>query len=141
MAFLGFGLKKIPKTHHDLCHSILFREIASTILEEAGMLVDCAEDGIEAVNIINAAPENQYDRVLMDIQMPRMDGYTATREIRTLSNNRKANIPIVAMTANAFDEDRRKAFECGMNGHIVKPFEMKTIAKMLNQVFSEVKTT
>lgn len=119
----------------------LNREIASTILEEAGMLVDCAEDGIEAVNIINAAPEDQYDLVLMDIQMPRMDGYTATREIRTLSNNRKANIPIVAMTANAFDEDRRKAFECGMNGHIVKPFEMKTIARTLNQVFGEVKTT
>lgn len=67
--------------------------------------------------------------------MPRMDGYTATREIRTLSNNRKANIPIVAMTANAFDEDRRKAFECGMNGHIVKPIDMKEIAKVFDQIF------
>lgn len=93
------------------------------------------------MNIINEAPEDKYDLVLMDIQMPRMDGYTATREIRTLSNNRKANIPIVAMTANAFDEDRRKAFECGMNGHIVKPFQMKVIVKTLNQIFGESKTS
>ncbi len=113
----------------------LNREIASAILEETGMQIDCAEDGIEAVNIINEAPEDRYDLVLMDIQMPRMDGYTATREIRTLPNNRKANIPIVAMTANAFEEDRRKAFECGMNGHIVKPIEMKIMAKTLDQIF------
>lgn len=113
----------------------LNRELATVILEETGMVIDCAEDGIEAVNIINEAPEDKYDLVLMDIQMPRMDGYTATREIRTLSNNRKANIPIVAMTANAFDEDRRKAFECGMNGHIVKPIDMKEIAKVFDQIF------
>ena len=113
----------------------LNRELALAILEETGMQIDCAEDGIEAVNMINEAPEDQYDLVLMDIQMPRMDGYTATREIRTLSNNRKANIPIVAMTANAFDEDRRRAFECGMNGHIVKPIDMKEIAKLLNPIF------
>ena len=100
---------------------------------------DCAEDGIEAVNIINEAPEDKYDLVLMDIQMPKMDGYTATREIRTLSNNKKANIPIVAMTANAFEEDRQKAFECGMNGHIVKPIDMKSIAKILDQIFMDIK--
>ncbi len=117
----------------------LNRELALAILEETGMQIDCAEDGIEAVNMINDAPEDQYDLVLMDIQMPRMDGYTATREIRTLSNNRKANIPIVAMTANAFDEDRRRAFECGMNGHIVKPIDMKEIADILNQIFAEEK--
>ena len=75
----------------------------------------------------------------MDIQMPKMDGYTATREIRTLSNNKKANIPIVAMTANAFEEDRQKVFECGMNGHIVKPIDMKVIAKILDEIFKEVK--
>ena len=73
----------------------------------------------------------------MDIQMPRMDGYTATREIRTLPNNRKANIPIVAMTANAFEEDRRKAFECGMNGHIVKPIDIKTIEVELREIFQK----
>lgn len=119
----------------------LNREIASTLLTEAGMEIDCAEDGIEAVNIINEAPEDKYDLVLMDIQMPRMDGYTATREIRTLANNRKANIPIVAMTANAFEEDRRKAFECGMNGHIVKPFDLNVIGKTFSQIFGEVKTS
>ena len=77
--------------------------------------------------------------MLMDIQMPKMDGYTATREIRTLSNNKKANIPIVAMTANAFEEDRQKACECGMNGHIVKPIDMKSIAKILDQIFMDIK--
>ena len=118
----------------------LNREIAATLLGETGMQIDCAEDGIEAVNIINEAPEDRYDLIFMDIQMLRMDGYTATREIRTLPNNRKANIPIVAMTANAFEEDRRKAFKCGMNGHIVKPFDMQIIAKTLNKIFAEQKT-
>ena len=115
----------------------LNRELATTILRETGMQIDCAGDGIEAVNKINEAPENTYDLVLMDIQMPRMDGYTATREIRTLPSNRKANIPIVAMTANAFEEDRRKAFECGMNGHIVKPIDMKTISAVLDQILTK----
>ena len=114
----------------------LNREIATAILEETGMTIDTAVDGIEAVNIINEAPEDRYDLILMDIQMPRMDGYTATREIRTLPSNRKANIPIVAMTANAFEEDRRKAFETGMNGHIVKPLDIKAIAKTLDAVFN-----
>ena len=114
----------------------LNREIATAILEETGMLIDCAVDGIEAVNIINEAPEDRYDLILMDIQMPRMDGYTATKEIRTLPNNRKANIPIVAMTANAFEEDKRKAFETGMNGHIVKPVSIEAIAKTLDEIFA-----
>ena len=117
----------------------LNRELALAILEETGMMIDCAEDGIEAVNIINDASEDQYDLILMDIQMPRMDGYTATREIRTLANNRKANIPIVAMTANAFEDDRRKAFECGMNGHIVKPVDIKEITRILDQIFQKMK--
>ena len=113
----------------------LNREIATVMLESTGMEIDTAEDGIEAVNIINEAPEDKYDLVLMDIQMPRMDGYTATREIRTLPNNRKANIPIIAMTANAFDEDRQKAFETGMNGHIVKPIDMEAIARALDGIW------
>ena len=115
----------------------LNREIATAILGETGMTIDTAEDGIEAVSIMSKAPEDYYDLILMDIQMPRMDGYTATREIRTLPNNKKANIPIVAMTANAFDEDRRKAFETGMNGHIVKPIAIKEIAKVLDEVFGK----
>ena len=118
----------------------LNRELVLAILKETGIQIDCAEDGIEAVNIINEAPEDKYDLVLMDIQMPRMDGYTATREIRTLPDNRKANIPIVAMTANAFDEDKRKAFECGMNGHIVKPIDIKVITSVFDQIFKEVKS-
>ena len=68
--------------------------------------------------------------------MPKMDGYTATREIRTLENNKKANIPIVAMTANAFDEDKRKSFEAGMNGHIAKPISIEEIAKVLDGIFA-----
>jgi CheY-like chemotaxis protein len=75
----------------------------------------------------------------MDVQMPRMDGYTATREIRTLADNKKANIPIVAMTANAFEEDKRKAFESGMNGHIIKPISIEEIAKVLDVIFTEKK--
>lgn len=136
--------KTIEKTHDYSGKRILLvednelnREIAAELLKEIGILVDCAEDGIEAVNIMNEAPEDKYDLVLMDVQMPRMDGYTATREIRTLPNNRKANIPIVAMTANAFEEDRRMAFECGMNGHIVKPIDIKTIEKELGKIFKK----
>ena len=117
----------------------LNREIATAILKDAGMEVDIACDGTEAVSAIFKAPEDRYDVVLMDIQMPKMDGYTATREIRTLKNNRKANVPIVAMTANAFDEDRRKAFEAGMNGHIAKPIDMAVIAKTLDKIFASKK--
>ena len=117
----------------------LNREIAVAILEETGMEIDTVNDGDEAVSTIMEAPEGTYDLVLMDIQMPRMDGYTATREIRTLPNNEKANIPIVAMTANAFDEDRKKALACGMNGHIIKPISIDAIAEVLDEVFEEKK--
>ena len=72
----------------------------------------------------------------MDIQMPKMDGYTAAREIRTLPDNRKSNIPIIAMTANAFEEDKRKAFETGMNGHIVKSISLEAIAEVLDGIFA-----
>ena len=73
-----------------------------------------------------------YDLIFMDIQMPKMDGYMATREIRTLKNNKKANIPIIAMTANAFEEDRKKAFKAGMNSHITKPIDIETILAVLD---------
>ena len=113
----------------------LNREIAIAILEEAGVMVDYVEDGTDAVERMYEADENEYDLILMDIQMPKMDGYTATREIRTLGNNKKANIPIVAMTANAFEEDKRKAFEAGMNAHISKPISMDVILHTLNSIF------
>ena len=79
-------------------------------------------------------PAGTYDMILMDIQMPKMDGYMTTREIRTLKNNKKANIPIIAMTANAFEEDKKKAFKAGMNAHITKPIDIETILAVLDQV-------
>ncbi len=115
----------------------LNREIATAMLEEAGMKVDCAEDGDVAVSTIIHAPADRYDLIFMDIQMPKMDGYTATREIRTLRDNRKANIPIVAMTANAFEEDKKKSYESGMNGHIIKPISMAAISKVLDEIYGE----
>jgi CheY-like chemotaxis protein len=87
------------------------------------------------VDIMYKADEDKYDLIFMDIQMPKMDGYTATGEIRTLKNNKKANIPIIAMTANAFEEDKKKAFEAGMNGHIAKPISIEAIAKAMDEVF------
>ena len=84
---------------------------------------------------MNEVDADRYDLIFMDIQMPKMDGYMTTREIRTLKNNKKANIPIIAMTANAFEEDKKKAFKAGMNAHIAKPIDIKTILAALEQVF------
>ncbi len=115
----------------------LNQEIAVAIMEEAGLVVDVVGDGTDAVERMASAAEDQYDLILMDIQMPRMDGYTATREIRTLGNNKKANIPIVAMTANAFEEDKKKAFEAGMNGHIAKPISIDAILETMDEIFKD----
>ena len=117
----------------------LNREIATALLEETGAVVDGVSDGDLAVAAMNEASADKYDLILMDIQMPRMDGYTATREIRTLPDNKKANIPIVAMTANAFEEDRQKAFASGMNGHIIKPVSIESIAAVLDEIFAKEK--
>ena len=140
-------IKKEEKKNYDYSgkHVLLVednelnREIATAILEETGMTIDSVEDGDIAVATINTEPADKYDLILMDVQMPRMDGYTATREIRTLADNKKANIPIVAMTANAFEEDRNKAYESGMNGHIIKPISIGEIAKVLDEIFAEKK--
>ena len=91
--------------------------------------------GTDAVERMNEVEDDRYDLIFMDIQMPKMDGYMTTREIRTLKNNRKANIPIVAMTANAFEEDKKMAFKAGMNAHIAKPIDIKTILSVFDQVF------
>lgn len=113
----------------------LNQEIATEILQGAGFLVEIAEDGITAVDKMASALSDYYDLILMDIQMPKMNGFLATREIRTLSDNKKANIPIIAMTANAFDEDKKKAYETGMNGFIAKPIDIKTLMGTLAEIF------
>ena len=109
----------------------LNREIALEILKEAGFVVDIAEDGAVAVQKIKQAAPGQYDLILMDIQMPNLDGYEATRQIRALPDAEKANIPIFAMTANAFEEDRQNALEAGMNGHIAKPLDVPHLLRVL----------
>ena len=116
----------------------LNREIAAAIMEEAGLIVDSVEDGTDAVERMGSAEESRYDAILMDIQMPKMDGYMATREIRTL-DNKKANSPIIAMTANAFEEDKKKALEAGMNAHIAKPISIDAIMEVLDQIFDRRK--
>ena len=112
----------------------LNREIATEILSEYGFIIDMAENGAEAVEKVSAANPGEYDLVLMDIQMPIMDGYEATRCLRMLAEPTKASIPIIAMTANAFDEDRRVAAECGMNGFISKPIDLNEVIHVLNKV-------
>ena len=112
----------------------LNREIATAIMEEIGLDVDCVEDGTDAVNIMSSAEGRKYDLIFMDIQMPKMDGYTATREIRTLNDPKCANIPIIAMTANAFEEDRKKAIKAGMNAHIAKPISVDIILENLERM-------
>ena len=109
----------------------LNREIALEILKEAGFVVDTAEDGAVAVRKIKQAAPGQYDLILMDIQMPNLDGYEATRQIRALPDAEKANIPIFAMTANAFEEDRQNALAAGMNGHIAKPLDVPHLLRVL----------
>ncbi len=108
-------------------------EIAVTLLEESGFKVDRATDGMQCISILQEKPEEYYDVILMDIQMPNMDGYKTTRLIRQLQN-KKASIPIIAMTANAFDEDKQKALDAGMNGHIAKPIDTKILFQTLEQI-------
>lgn len=112
----------------------LNREIATEILTEAGFQVEEADNGKKAVEMIEASQPGYYRLVLMDIQMPVMDGYEATKAIRRLGNPELSNIPIVAMTANAFDEDRKKAFECGMNSHIAKPVDVEILFDTLKRI-------
>ncbi len=109
----------------------LNREIAVAILEEAGMKVETAENGQEAVDILVKSTPGAYDLVLMDVMMPIMDGYQATGEIRRLKDEKKANIPIIAMTANAFEEDRQTALAAGMNDHLAKPFQLEKLYEMM----------
>ena len=115
----------------------LNQEIARAVLEEAGMIIDTADDGTEAVERMKTAQAGTYDLILMDIQMPVMDGYEAARTIRALDDPEKANIPIVAMTANAFEEDRQRAFDAGMNGHVPKPIDIPKLMETLHMLLAD----
>ena len=112
-------------------------EIAETILELAGLKTERVEDGIQCVNRIAEMPAGTYDMILMDIQMPKMDGYKATQAIRNLPDKDKAGIPIIAMTANAFEEDKRDAIAAGMNGHIAKPIQVEKLLSTLSEVIRQ----
>ena len=109
-------------------------EIAEVILERVGLKIERVEDGIQCVNRIMKMPAGTYDVILMDIQMPKMDGYKATQTIRNLPDKDKASIPIIAMTANAFEEDKREAIATGMNGHIAKPVQVDKLLSILAEI-------
>ena len=112
-------------------------EIADAILARAGLKTERVENGIQCVNRIMEMPTGTYDMILMDIQMPQMDGYKATQAIRNLPDKDKACIPIIAMTANAFEEDKREAIAVGMNGHIAKPIQVDKLLSMLAEVIRQ----
>ena len=115
----------------------LNQEIARTVLEEVGFIIDTADDGTEAVEKMKTAQADTYDLILMDIQMPVMDGYEAARTIRALDDPARANVPIVAMTANAFEEDRQRAFDAGMNGHVPKPIDIPKLLETLQEILTD----
>jgi PAS domain S-box-containing protein len=114
------------------------REIALELLESTGLAIDCAENGVEAVAMFAAAPE-KYDMILMDVQMPEMDGYEATRRIRAFDAARAATIPIIAMTANVFREDIEKCLTSGMNAHLGKPLDINELLKTLRVYLAQVR--
>ena len=109
----------------------LNREIALEILTNCGFCIDTAENGVEAVEKVKNSTEEMYDLVLMDIQMPVMDGYEATRQIRAIDNSALSRVPIIAMTANAFSEDKQTAISVGMNGHVAKPIDINVLLPMI----------
>lgn len=113
-------------------------EIAMAILEQSGLVLDRVEDGLACVNRLSEVDADLYDLILMDIQMPNMNGYEATRRIRQFENVKKASIPILAMTANAFEEDKKMAIKAGMNGHISKPIDVSVLEKQIINIFKKV---
>ena len=113
-------------------------EIAMAILEQSGLILDRVEDGLACINRLSEVDADLYDLILMDIQMPNMNGYEATRRIREFENVKKASIPILAMTANAFEEDKKMAIEAGMNGHISKPIDVNVLEMQIINIFKKV---
>ena len=115
----------------------LNQEIAVEILSEAGFTTEVAGNGQIALDMLKASEPGYYQLVLMDVQMPILNGYETTKAIRNLKNRKLSSIPIIAMTANAFEEDKREALECGMNGHIAKPIDVKKLLETLDRVLEE----
>ena len=108
-------------------------EIAIELLQEKGMIIDRTKDGIECIDTLTKKKPHTYVCILMDIQMPHMDGYEATKSIRSLKDPSFSNIPIIAMTANAFKEDQEKAYASGMNDYIPKPIDIKNVCKTISK--------
>ena len=112
-------------------------EIAQCLLEERGLEVDCVYNGAQAVERVQATPPGTYNIILMDIMMPVMNGLDATRAIRSMDREDCRTVPIVAMSANAFDDDLKKSVECGMNGHVSKPVEVDKLYQTLNEIIGD----
>ena len=112
------------------------REIAAAVLEMHGFSVEQAADGKQALTMVEKSAAGHYDAVLMDIQMPVLNGYEATKAIRALPDKAKAAVPIIAMTANAFEEDKRNALNAGMNAHIAKPIDEKKVLSVLSAILA-----
>ncbi len=138
--------ERIPAIHHQcFCEKRILlvednelnREIAKELLEALNIVVEIAEDGMVAVEKVSGAADGYYDLILMDIQMPRMNGYQAAQAIRALENQALATIPIIAMTANAFEEDRQRAFEAGMDNHVAKPIDMNVLKQAMAEILSK----
>ncbi len=119
----------------------LNREIASTILIENGFRVDVAENGAIAVEKVKSSEAGFYNIILMDIQMPVMNGYEATRNIRALNDPALSNIPIIAVSANAYEEDKSASLSAGMNGHIAKPIDMNELFQTIHLILKERNST
>ena len=115
----------------------LNREIAEVILGEAGFVIESAPDGTDAVAMVEQSTEGYYDAILMDVQMPIMNGYEATRAIRASEHPQAKTIPIIAMTANAFDDDVRQALDSGMNAHLAKPIDMEKLKAIIAKLREE----
>lgn len=132
---ISFSSHSVKKENHILLaeDNDLNAEIVIELLKEEGFQVDRVVDGEQCVNTLKEAPDGKYTLILMDIQMPVLNGYEATKQIRKLEDTQKAGIPVIAMTANAFQEDKQKAMESGMNDHVGKPIDMYVLLSTMKK--------